>query len=332
MGVASKRIFVTGGTGYIGSHTCVELLGSGYDVTVFDNLSNSNPEVLHRIARITGKPFHFVEGDIRDKSALRQAMSYGSPEKIIHFAGLKAVGESVEHPLRYYDNNVAGSLCLLEVMNELGVRSLVFSSSATVYGASEELPYKETHRLAAMNPYGVTKLTVENILRDLCRSDTRWRAGILRYFNPVGAHASGLIGEDPRGVPNNLMPYIAQVAGARHDCLNVWGDDFPTEDGTGVRDYVHATDLAVGHVKALGHLDGDSSHDRCLAVNIGTGRGHSVMDMVRAFEAACGHTIAFKVGPRRDGDLPAYFADATLAQTLLDWQAERDLATMCRDT
>ena len=325
----SNRVFVTGGTGYIGSHTCVELLARGYDVTVFDNLSNSNREVLNRLARITGKTVHFVKGDIRDKTALRQAMAYGSPKKVIHFAGLKAVGESVEHPLRYYDNNVAGSLCLLEVMNELGIRSLVFSSSATVYGVPETLPYTETHRLAAINPYGTTKLTVENILRDLCRSDPHWRVGILRYFNPVGAHASGLIGEDPRGIPNNLMPFIAQVAGGRRPHLNIWGDDYATPDGTGVRDYVHVTDLAIGHVMALDHVGGACG---CFAVNIGTGQGHSVMDMVRAFESACGHTIALKVGPRRDGDLPAYFANATLARTLLDWQAERDLDTMCRDT
>lgn len=319
---------MTGGAGYIGSHTCVELLSDGYDVTVFDNLSNSSREVLERIQRIAGRSVHFVEGDIRDKAALRLAMTYGSPKKVIHFAGLKAVGESVEKPLRYYENNVVGTLCLLEVMNELKIKSLVFSSSATVYGVPDELPYKESHRLAPVSPYGSTKLTVENILRDLCRSDDQWRTGILRYFNPVGAHISGLIGEDPRGTPNNLMPYIAQVACGRRSHLNIWGNDFPTADGTGVRDYVHVTDLAIGHAKALKRLE---SHAGCFAVNIGTGRGHSVMDMVQAFASACGHIIPFKVGPRRDGDLPEYFADATRARSLLDWCAERDLDTMCRD-
>ncbi len=325
----ANRVFVTGGAGYIGSHTCVELLNSGYEVTVFDNLSNSKLEVLNRLTRITGRAVDFVEGDLRDKTALRTALERCRPQKVIHFAGLKAVGESVEDPLRYYDNNVVGSLCLIDVMNELSIRSLVFSSSATVYGIPEVLPYKETHQLASINPYGSTKLAIENILRELCCADDRWRVVILRYFNPVGAHASGWIGEDPLGVPNNLMPYIAQVAGGRRDYLNIWGDDFSTADGTGVRDYVHVADLAVGHERALSRLQ---RHSGCIAVNLGAGRGHSVMDMVRAFELACGQSIAFKVGPRRAGDLPAYFADASLAKSLLGWEAERDLNDMCRDT
>lgn len=329
IGNSSSRIFVTGGTGYIGSHTCVELLNHGYDVTVFDNLTNSKLEVLNRIRQITGRTVHFIEGDIRDKTALRGAMAYENPTKVIHFAGLKAVGDSAERPLRYYDNNVVGTLCLLDVMHEIGIKSFVFSSSATVYGVPEELPYRETHRLAAINPYGSTKLTVENILNDLCRSDDQWRVGILRYFNPVGAHSSGLIGEDPLGTPNNLMPFIAQVAGGRRSHLNIWGDDFPTTDGTGVRDYIHVTDLALGHVKALQHLQG---HAGCVTVNIGTGQGHSVLDMIRAFESASGRTIPFKVGPRRAGDLPEYFADPALAGSLLGWRAERDLHSMCRDT
>ena len=321
-------IFVTGGAGYIGSHTCVELLNAGHTVTVFDNLSNSQPEALQRVERITGKSVHFIEGDIRDQAALTAALQASQPTAVIHFAGLKAVGESVAQPLHYYDNNVVGTLCLLRAMQAAAVKTLVFSSSATVYGDPQRLPLTEDHPLSATNPYGQTKLVIENMLRDLYRSDAVWRIAILRYFNPVGAHASGLIGEDPQGVPNNLLPYVAQVAVGRRDCLNVWGNDYPTPDGTGVRDYIHVVDLALGHLAALDQLD---KAPQCLTVNLGTGTGYSVLDMVRAFSAASGRPIAHRFSPRRAGDVAACYADPALAQQRLGWRAERDLATMCAD-
>ena len=321
-------IFVTGGAGYIGSHTCVELLNAGHTVTVFDNLSNSQPEALQRVERITGKSVHFVEGDIRDQAALTAALQASQPTAVIHFAGLKAVGESVAQPLHYYDNNVVGTLCLLRAMQAAAVKTLVFSSSATVYGDPQRLPLTEDHPLSATNPYGQTKLVIENMLRDLYRSDAAWRIAILRYFNPVGAHASGLIGEDPQGVPNNLLPYVAQVAVGRRDCLNVWGNDYPTPDGTGVRDYIHVVDLALGHLAALDQLD---KAPQCLTVNLGTGTGYSVLDMVRAFSAASGRPIAHRFSPRRAGDVAACYADPALALQRLGWCAERDLATMCAD-
>jgi len=321
-------IFVTGGAGYIGSHTCVELLNAGHTVTVFDNLSNSQPEALQRVERITGKSVHFVEGDIRDQAALTAALQASRPTAVIHFAGLKAVGESVAQPLHYYDNNVVGTLCLLRAMQAAAVKTLVFSSSATVYGDPQRLPLTEDHPLSATNPYGQTKLVIENMLRDLYRSDAAWRIAILRYFNPVGAHASGLIGEDPQGVPNNLLPYVAQVAVGRRDCLNVWGNDYPTPDGTGVRDYIHVVDLALGHLAALDQL---GQAPQCLTVNLGTGTGYSVLDMVRAFSAASGRPIAYQFSPRRAGDVAACYADPALAQQRLGWRAERDLATMCAD-
>jgi len=321
-------IFVTGGAGYIGSHTCVELLNAGHTVTVFDNLSNSQPEALQRVERITGKSVHFVEGDIRDQAALTAALQASQPTAVIHFAGLKAVGESVAQPLHYYDNNVVGTLCLLRAMQAAAVKTLVFSSSATVYGDPQRLPLTEDHPLSATNPYGQTKLVIENMLRDLYRSDAAWRIAILRYFNPVGAHASGLIGEDPQGVPNNLLPYVAQVAVGRRDCLNVWGNDYPTPDGTGVRDYIHVVDLALGHLAALDQL---GQAPQCLTVNLGTGTGYSVLDMVRAFSAASGRPIAYQFSPRRAGDVAACYADPALAQQRLGWRAERDLATMCAD-
>jgi UDP-glucose 4-epimerase len=277
-------IFVTGGAGYIGSHTCVELLGAGYEVTVFDNFCNSHPEAVARVERITGKKLRLVRGDIRDHQALAEALRESEASAVIHFAGLKAVGESVTQPLAYYDNNVVGTLRLLEVMRECGVKTLVFSSSATVYGDPIRLPLTEDHPLSATNPYGQTKLMIEEILRDLHRSDTSWRLGILRYFNPAGAHASGLIGEDPQGIPNNLLPVVAQVAVGRRTCLNVWGSDYPTSDGTGVRDYIHVVDLALGHLKALKLLEGLQKMAECLTVNLGTGTGYSVLDIVRAFE------------------------------------------------
>ena len=321
-------IFVTGGAGYIGSHTCVELLNAGHTVTVFDNLSNSQPEALQRVERITGKSVHFIEGDIRDQAALTAALQASQPTAVIHFAGLKAVGESVAQPLHYYDNNVVGTLCLLRAMQAAAVKTLVFSSSATVYGDPQRLPLTEDHPLSATNPYGQTKLVIENMLRDLYRSDAAWRIAILRYFNPVGAHASGLIGEDPQGVPNNLLPYVAQVAVGRRDCLNVWGNDYPTPDGTGVRDYIHVVDLALGHLAALDQLD---KAPQCLTVNLGTGTGYSVLDMVRAFSAASGRPIAHRFSPRRAGDVAACYADPALALQRLGWCAERDLATMCAD-
>ena len=321
-------IFVTGGAGYIGSHTCVELLNAGHAVTVFDNFSNSQPEALHRVERITGKQIHCIEGDIRDPAALDAALKAARPSAVIHFAGLKAVGESVEQPLRYYENNVLGSLRLLQAMQANSVRTLVFSSSATVYGDPQRLPLTEDHPLSTTNPYGQTKLVIEQMLRDLYRSDPAWHIGILRYFNPVGAHASGLIGEDPQGTPNNLMPYVAQVAVGRREFLNVWGNDYATPDGTAVRDYIHVVDLALGHLAALQRLQ---QLAECFSVNLGTGVGYSVLDLVRAFEAASGRPVAHRFAPRRAGDIAACYADPALARTLLGWQAERDLASMCTD-
>ncbi|MDZ7919093.1 UDP-glucose 4-epimerase GalE [Rhodoferax sp.] len=322
-------IFVTGGAGYIGSHACVELLMAGHDVTVFDNFSNSQWEATERVQRIAGRTMTVVRGDIRDVQALQSALRASKAEAVMHFAGLKAVGESEAEPLKYYDNNVLGTLRLLEAMVACDVKTLVFSSSATVYGIPESLPYREDHRLSATNTYGMTKLVVENMLRDLHRSDPSWSIGILRYFNPVGAHSSGLIGEDPQGTPNNLMPYVAQVAVGRREFLNVWGNDYPTPDGTGVRDYIHVVDLAIGHVKAFDYL---KTREGCIAVNLGAGSGHSVMDMVRSFEAASGRAVPFKVGPRRAGDLGAYWADASLAAELFGWRVERGLDRMCADT
>jgi len=323
------KILVTGGAGYIGSHTCVELLDAGFNVTVFDNFCNSRPAVLARVERITGKQVGLVRGDVRDRAALVAALRDSAAGAVIHFAGLKAVGESVEQPLSYYDNNVLGTLRLLEAMAECNVRTLVFSSSATVYGDPQRLPLREDHPLSATNPYGRSKLMIEEILRDVFRSDPAWRFGLLRYFNPVGAHASGLIGEDPQGVPNNLLPYVAQVAVGRREFLNVWGDDYPTPDGTGVRDYIHVVDLALGHIKALQRLQRQPAE--CLTVNLGTGTGYSVLDMVRAFERASGRPVPFRVGARRAGDVAACYADPGRALELLGWRAERGLDAMCAD-
>jgi UDP-glucose 4-epimerase len=322
-------IFVTGGAGYIGSHTCVELLDAGYEVTVFDNFCNSHPDALARVKQITGKTLRVVTGDIRDRQALAAALRESGAGAVIHFAGLKAVGESVSQPLAYYDNNVAGTIRLLEAMGECGVKTLVFSSSATVYGDPQRLPLTEDHPLSATNPYGRTKLTIEEILRDLYRSDASWRLGILRYFNPVGAHASGLIGEDPQGIPNNLMPFVAQVAIGRRDNLNVWGNDYSTQDGTGVRDYIHVVDLALGHLKALESLEKNGG---CLTVNLGTGTGYSVLDIVKAFEQASGQPIPYKIAPRRPGDIASCYADPQEAFEILGWRAERGLGAMCADT
>ena len=327
-------ILVTGGAGYIGSHTCVELLNAGFDITVFDNFCNSNPEALARVEQITGKKPKLMQGDCRDRAALVAAFKQSKATAVIHFAGLKAVGESVERPLSYYDNNVVGTLRLLEAMQECGVKTLVFSSSATVYGDPIQLPLTESHPLSPTNPYGRSKMVVEEILRDFQHSDDSMRISILRYFNPVGAHASGLIGEDPQGVPNNLMPFVAQVAVGRREALNIWGNDYPTPDGTGVRDYIHVVDLALGHLKALEALETvQSMHTKkftgCLTVNLGTGQGYSVLDVVHAYERASGQTIAYKIAPRRSGDIASCYADPRLAFDLLGWQAKLGLEDMC---
>jgi UDP-glucose 4-epimerase len=322
-------IFVTGGAGYIGSHTCVELLNAGHEVTVFDNFCNSQPEALARVLRITGKKPTLIQGDIRDSAALVAALRSSGASAVIHFAGLKAVGESVQNPLGYYDNNVVGSVRLLQAMLVCGVKTLVFSSSATVYGDPQYLPLTENHPLSTTNPYGQTKLVIEEMLRDLFRSDPSWHLSILRYFNPVGAHASGLIGEDPQGTPNNLLPFVAQVAVGRREFLNVWGNDYATPDGTGVRDYIHVVDLALGHLKALERLQ---HHAECRAINLGTGVGYSVLEMVRAFEQASGKPVPYQVAPRRAGDIAACYADPSQALALLGWRAELGLQAMCADT
>ena len=321
-------IFVTGGAGYIGSHTCLELLIAGHEVTVYDNFCNSQPEALHRVQTICGRKLTLVEGDLRDSVRLVKALQDSAANAVIHFAGLKAVGESVDKPLAYYDNNVAGSLRLLEAMAACNVKTLVFSSSATVYGEPQRLPLDEEHPLSATNPYGRSKLMIEDMLRDLHRSDPAWRIAVLRYFNPVGAHASGRIGEDPQGTPNNLLPFVAQVAVGQRACVNVFGDDYATPDGTGVRDYIHVVDLALGHLRALDRL---ATHAECRAINLGTGVGYSVLEMIHAFERASGKPVPYRVVPRRSGDVASCYANPTNALALLGWQATRDLQTMCSD-
>lgn len=328
------NVLLTGGAGYIGTHTAVECLAAGHEVIAYDNLSNSSPQALDRVARISGKRVTFVQGDIRDRTALKQLFEDHSIDAVVHFAGLKAVGESVDKPLLYYDNNIAGSVVLFEEMAAAGVRSVVFSSSATVYGDPETVPITEDFPLSATNPYGRSKLFIEDMLRDVARADPGWNVALLRYFNPVGAHASGLIGEDPRGIPNNLMPYVAQVAVGRRPHLNVFGGDYPTPDGTGVRDYIHVVDLARGHVAALNTLH---RHDlnQAGAVqtwNLGTGRGVSVLDMVHAFEAASGKPVPYQIVGRRAGDVAQCWADTQRATRELGWRAEYDLARMCADT
>lgn len=322
------NVFITGGAGYIGSHTCVELLNAGHQVSVFDNFCNSSPESLSRVERITGKKVTLYRGDIRQGDVLQQALKDSQAGSVIHFAGLKAVGESVAQPLAYYDNNVVGTVRLLEAMLACHVKTLVFSSSATVYGDPQQLPIPEDHPLSTTNPYGRTKLVIEDMLRDVFASDGTWRFALLRYFNPVGAHASGLIGEDPQGIPNNLMPFVAQVAVGRREYLNVWGNDYATTDGTGVRDYIHVVDLALGHLRALEWLDANTG---CEAINLGTGDGYSVLDMVKAFERVSGKSVPYRIATRRSGDIAACYANASKAQELLGWKAERDLALMCED-
>jgi UDP-glucose 4-epimerase len=322
------KILVTGGMGYIGSHTVVELQNAGHDVVVVDNLSNAVVSVQERVQRITGKTFIFEEADIRDRAALERIFGAHKVEAVIHFAGLKAVGESVAQPLRYYDNNVNGSVILFETMAKFGVKSLVFSSSATVYGDPASVPIREDFPLSATNPYGRSKLMIEDILRDLAKAEPDWRIALLRYFNPVGAHESGLIGEEPNGIPNNLVPYIAQVANGQREKLSVFGGDYPTPDGTGLRDYIHVVDLAIGHVKTLDRL---AKGPGIVTYNLGTGRGNSVLEMVKAFEAACGRKIAYQIVDRRPGDVAKCYADPTKAREELGWSAERDVAQMCAD-
>ncbi|MEC5208231.1 UDP-glucose 4-epimerase [Vogesella perlucida] len=321
-------ILVTGGAGYIGSHTCLQLLQAGHDLVVLDNLSNSQPEALRRVQKLAGRQLQLVEGDIRDQTMLDAVFRY--PVKaVIHFAGLKAVGESVAEPLRYYDNNVAGTLSLLKAMKKHGCQQLVFSSSATVYGDPASVPIREHFPLSATTPYGRSKLMIEDMLRDLAHAEPDWRIAILRYFKPVGAHASGQIGEDPNGIPNNLMPFISQVAVGKRAQLSVFGDDYPTHDGTGVRDYIHVEDLARGHLCALAKLQQQAG---LLTVNLGTGQGYSVLDMVKAFEQASGRPVPYSVTPRRPGDVAACYADPAQAEQLLGWRAEKTLADMCADS
>jgi UDP-glucose 4-epimerase len=323
-----KKVLVTGGAGYIGSHTCIALAEAGYEMVVFDNLSNSSLESLRRVESITGAAIGFVEGDVRDAHALNDLFESEQIDAVIHFAGLKAVGESVEVPLKYYDNNMHGTLTLCEVMRNHGCKRMIFSSSATVYGEPQSVPIREDSPLSPTNPYGRSKLMVEEILRDLHDSDREWKITLLRYFNPVGAHPSGLIGEDPRDTPNNLVPYITQTAIGKRKFLSVFGDDYDTPDGTGVRDYIHVLDLAEGHVKALEQM---YRFEDVMTFNLGTGKGYSVLEMIGAFEAASGKSIPYQIVPRRSGDIATCYADSRSAKEILGWEATRDLAAMCRD-
>lgn len=324
------NILVTGGAGYIGSHTCVELLNSGYDVTVIDNLCNANPKSLERVEAITGKKVKFYEGDVRDEALLRKIFGENEISAVIHFAGLKAVGESVAQPWRYYDNNLNTTLVLTKVMADVGCKKIIFSSSATVYSGDNEMPLRETsHTGNCTNPYGWTKYMTEQILSGMAFADKEWSVVLLRYFNPIGAHESGMIGEDPRGIPNNLMPYMTQVAIGRREKLSIYGNDYPTPDGTGVRDYIHVVDLARGHAAAL---DYSRSHPGWEAINLGTGRGSSVLEIVETFQRVNGVAVPHRIGPRRPGDLPTCYAATDKAARLLHWHAEKDLADMCRDS
>ena len=326
---ANRKILITGGTGYIGSLTAVELMAAGGDVFIIDNLCNSKPSVLDRMERIVGRRPAFAQLDIRDRQALGQLFAAHEFDAVIHFAGLKSVGESMAEPLMYYDNNVTGSVALFECMKDAGVQTIVFSSSATVYGEPASVPISEDFPSSAVNPYGRSKLMIEEILRDLAKSYSGWRIALMRYFNPVGAHPSGLIGEDPNGIPNNLMPYIAQVAVGKLKELPVYGSDYPTPDGTGVRDFIHVVDLARGHLAALHALQ---EHSGVLTVNLGTGRGYSVLEMVRAFAAASGVPVPYRVVSRRPGDIAQCYADPTFARIALGWQAQLGIDAMCADT
>ena len=323
-------VLLTGATGFIGSHACVEVIAAGWTPIIIDNLSNSKAAVLARIEQISGHMPGFVEADIRDRAALDRIFAEHAIDAVVHFAGLKAVGESMADPFRYYENNVVGTMVLLDAMNRHGVKRIVFSSSATVYGVTEQMPLTEDSPVGAVNPYGHSKVMVEQILRDIAAADAEWRIMLLRYFNPVGAHESGLIGEDPAGVPNNLMPFVAQVASGRRPRLRIFGNDYPTVDGTGVRDYIHVVDVASGHVAALTELL-DGGAPREMIVNLGTGRGHSVLELVRRFEAVSGRPVPYDIVDRRPGDVATCYADATRARTLLRWEARRGLDQMCAD-
>ncbi|AVJ55278.1 UDP-glucose 4-epimerase GalE [Idiomarina sp. OT37-5b] len=328
----NHNVLVTGGAGYIGSHTLVQLLDADYSVVVLDNFSNSSKESLNRVEKITGKRITLVEGDICDKTCLQELFSQHSIGSVIHFAGLKAVGESVEQPLRYYQNNVSGTLALCEVMENFGVKNIVFSSSATVYGDPETVPINEQSPVGnTTNPYGTSKYMVERILRDLCAADSGWSAVVLRYFNPVGAHKSGLIGEDPNGIPNNLLPYVSQVSIGRLEQLSVYGNDYPTSDGTGVRDYIHVVDLARGHLDALTLME-QSAPVGFDAINLGTGQGYSVLDVISAFEQQSGRSVPYQVVERRPGDIAVCYADPDYAHKRLGWKAELGLDDMMRDS
>ena len=323
------KILVTGGAGYIGSHTCIELLEAGYEVIVVDNLCNSSKEPLKRVEKITGNKILFYQADIRNKAALTEVFEQHNIKGVIHFAGLKAVGESVEKPIEYYDNNVGGTFILAEVMRDFNCKIFVFSSSATVYGNPHTVPIKEDFPLSATNPYGHSKLMVEQFLRDVFTADNTWHIALLRYFNPIGAHKSGLIGEHPNGIPNNLMPYISQVAVGKLDKLSIFGGDYGTPDGTGVRDYIHVVDLAKGHIKALQAL---TEKPEVMTVNLGTGKGYSVLDMIKAFEKTSGRSVPYEIVDRRAGDIAACYADPSYAAKKLDWKAEHELDEMCQDT
>ncbi len=323
------KILVTGGTGYIGSHTCVQLIEKGWQPVIIDSLVNSKISVLERIEKITGTRPAFIEGDVRDADLLQKVLRENAIEAVIHFAGLKAVGESVNLPLQYYDNNVHGSVVLMDAMKQCNVKTLVFSSSATVYGNSSVPPWNEHVATSPTNPYGQSKLMVDQIMADVAVSDATWSMTSLRYFNPVGAHPSGLMGEDPQGIPNNLMPFLAQVAVGRREALHVFGADYPTPDGTGVRDYIHVTDLASGHIAALAYAQGRSGHH---IFNLGSGQGISVLEMQRAFSKACGRDLPFVLSPRRPGDVAAYWADPQRAQSTLNWKANKSIDDMCQDT
>jgi UDP-glucose 4-epimerase len=333
-------ILVTGGTGYIGSHTCVALIQAGHDILILDNLSNSHHDVLDRIFTITGKRPQFIKGDVRDQATLDSLFAENTISAVFHFAGLKAVGESVEKPLEYYDHNVNGTLQLLAAMRRANVKTFVFSSSATVYGDPASVPIRENFPRSATNPYGRSKLIIEDILADLHLAEPDWSIARLRYFNPIGAHESGLIGESPQGIPNNLMPFVAQVATGQREYLNIFGNDYPTEDGTGVRDYIHVVDLAEGHVAALNYISLKSKENInkanntgiLLTVNLGTGNGYSVLNLVNAFEKACNRAVNYKIAPRRLGDIAKCFADPSLAYELMGWKASRGLDQMCTDS
>ena len=324
------NVLVTGGAGYIGSHTCVELLEAGYGVVVIDNLCNSNPESLNRVQELTGKTLRFYEGDVRDEALLRKIFAENEIGCVIHFAGLKAVGESVSQPWRYYDNNLNSTLVLTKVMGDVGMKNIIFSSSATVYTADNEMPLKETSRTGnCTNPYGWTKYMTEQILSGISHADPAWSVVLLRYFNPIGAHESGMIGEDPRGIPNNLMPYITQVAIGRRDHLSVFGNDYDTPDGTGVRDYIHVVDLARGHVAAVKYI---TAHKGCEVFNLGTGVGYSVLDMVNTFQTVNGVSVPYEIVARRPGDIATCYADPAKSEKVLGWRAKHTLADLCRDS